>query len=94
MVDAETRAKLREQWRRHAFSEDVSEPRSHRDVQNTNFPDGDLIMEQVEINFSMLHVLVCWDLVTEGCQTPNMEECEGGSMHAKGSRRYQSGGES
>jgi hypothetical protein len=47
------------------YSEDVSKLRSHRDVQNANFPNGDLVTDEVEINLNMLRALM---LNWVGCQ--------------------------
>jgi hypothetical protein len=57
-TDVETRAKLGEEWRQHALGEDVGELRSHRDVQNANFPNGNLVTEEVEINLDMFRALI------------------------------------
>jgi hypothetical protein len=54
----ETGAKLREEWRRHTLGEDVGELRSRWDVQNANFPNSDLVMDELEISLDMLRVLM------------------------------------
>jgi hypothetical protein len=56
-TDVETRAKLREEWRRRTLGEDVGELRSRWDMQNANFPNGGLVTDEVEINLDMLHAL-------------------------------------
>jgi hypothetical protein len=58
MTDVESRAKLREEWRRHALGEDIDELRSHWDVQNVKFPNGDLVTNEMEINIDMIRVLI------------------------------------
>jgi hypothetical protein len=54
----ETGVKLIEEWRRQTISEDIDELRSRRDVQNVNFPNGDLVTDEVEINLDMLPALM------------------------------------
>jgi hypothetical protein len=58
MTDVENRAKLREECKRQILGEDVSELRSHQDVQNANFPNGDLVMKRVVINLDILLALM------------------------------------
>jgi hypothetical protein len=50
--------KLEEEWRRQALGGDVSELRSRRDVQNANFPNDDLVTDEVEINLNMFRALM------------------------------------
>jgi hypothetical protein len=38
--------------------EDIDELRNHRDMQNMNFLNDDLVMDEVEINLDMLHALM------------------------------------
>jgi hypothetical protein len=51
-------AKLVEEWRQQALGEDVNELRSRRDMQNMNFPNGDLVTVEVKINLDMLRALM------------------------------------
>jgi hypothetical protein len=39
-------------------------------VQNTNFPNGDLVMHEVEINLNMLRALMLDQI---GCQVDNID---------------------
>jgi hypothetical protein len=38
--------------------EDIDELRNHRNVQNMNFLNDDLVMDEVEINLDMIHALM------------------------------------
>jgi hypothetical protein len=42
----------------HTLGEDVGELRSRQNVQDVNFPNDDLIMNEVEINLDMHHALM------------------------------------
>jgi hypothetical protein len=57
-IDVETGVKLEEEWIWQTLGEHVGELRSHRDMQNVNFPNDDLVMDGVEINLNMLRVLM------------------------------------
>jgi hypothetical protein len=70
MTDVETGAKLREEWRQKTLGEDVGELRSHRDVQNVNFSNDDLITDEVEINLNMLRALMLNEV---GCQVDGID---------------------
>jgi hypothetical protein len=70
MTDIETGAKLGKEWRRHTLGEDVVELRSHQDVQNVNFPNDDLVTDEVEINLNMLCALM---LNWVGCQVDDTD---------------------
>jgi hypothetical protein len=57
--------KLKEQWRWQTLGEDVGKLRSHRDMQNMNFSNGDLVTDKVEINPDMFHAMMLDEV---GCQ--------------------------
>jgi hypothetical protein len=42
----------------HTLSEDIGELRSHWDVHNVNFPNGDFVTDKMEINLNMLRALM------------------------------------
>jgi hypothetical protein len=56
--DVEARAKLEEEWRWQTFGEDVNELRSHQGMQYTNFPNNELVTDELEINLNMLRALM------------------------------------
>jgi hypothetical protein len=58
MTDIETGAKLGKEWRRQTLGEDVNKLRRRQDVQNVNFPNVDLVTNEVKIDLNMLHMLV------------------------------------
>jgi hypothetical protein len=56
--DVETGPKIWEHLGGQSLGEDVDELRSHRDVEDTNVPDGNELTYEVEINLNMLGALV------------------------------------
>jgi hypothetical protein len=57
-TDVETRAKHGEECWQKTLGEDVDESRSCRDMQNVNFPNGDLVTDEVKINLDMLRAMM------------------------------------
>jgi hypothetical protein len=57
-TDVETRLKLREHRGGQPLGEDVCELGSRWDVEDTNVPDDNVLVDEVEINLNMLGALV------------------------------------
>jgi hypothetical protein len=57
-TDVETGPKFQEHRGGQPLGEDVDELRSHGDMEDTNIPDGNALMDKVKIDLNMLGVLV------------------------------------
>jgi hypothetical protein len=57
-INVETGPKLLKHHRREALGEDIGELRSSRDMKNSHNPNGDTLVDKVEVELDMLRALV------------------------------------